>query len=518
MFLKVQLRSPNNSDDIDKTPPLTTVVRRESSIAAAPTTQHLDTKKYQKREEDGKRGGGDALKKEFQVDDRGDPFTVPFDRNSSNKIQSILNGEYDLIDVRVVPENFTFSNTTTTSKNDETRPNYIYTGVTASFCGPLNWTLYKDKPQSAPMYQALVMKSPTCRGDSVVQVDLLEIMQQVYIYDDYDQEEISNKKVNLMDISGFIFHQSRCGSTWVSNMLQSMDTTHHRVYSEPDPPAHILIHLLDGKDQDKLEDTKDDHDFNQPRQRQTSLASEQAIILLKDVVYLMRRTNNAIEKRMFVKFQSTMSRHIDVIQKAFPDVPWLFLYRDSVEVMMSYLGGKYRSNYRRHAYCQGGAIRGLPPIHNPPSNILQIVNAASNKLTSNRQQSSELLSYEGYCAANIATVTNPILDHINKMGFVINYDNLPTMLYTRWQQSPWNLMIGQLEIQNMNLVSTQYSKQLRGSIGAVHAGAAGGKLFENDSLTKESEAWDEVKEAASTYLQDSYKRLEDLAVVGVAAN
>jgi len=52
----------------------------------------------------------------------------------------------------------------------------------------------------------------------------------------------------------------------------------------------------------------------------------------------MGLTNDLNEENLFFKFQSRNSLSIHVARRAFPDVPWIFVHRDPVQVMMSHLG------------------------------------------------------------------------------------------------------------------------------------------------------------------------------------
>lgn len=116
----------------------------------------------------------------------------------------------------------------------------------------------------------------------------------------YDQLQAS--KARQMKQAGFIFHESRCGSTLVANMLTvgNPDTT--RVYSEPS----VLLKAM--KTNNKQ--------------------------LVEDVMYMLGRTNkNSREKRVFYKLKSDAVRHIDAMPE---EVPWIFLYREPEQVMTSH--------------------------------------------------------------------------------------------------------------------------------------------------------------------------------------
>jgi hypothetical protein len=48
-----------------------------------------------------------------------------------------------------------------------------------------------------------------------------------------------------------------------------------------------------------------------------------------------RRTG--LESRFFIKFDSSTTLYLPLIRQAFPNVPWVFVYRDPVEVLASHL-------------------------------------------------------------------------------------------------------------------------------------------------------------------------------------
>ncbi|KAL7574699.1 hypothetical protein ACA910_003042 [Epithemia clementina (nom. ined.)] len=348
-------------------------------------------------------------------------------------------------------------------------------------------------------------------------------------------------------------------------MLAAMDPQRHRVYSEPGPPAHVL---LQWKNREKEDPEKTDQ-FHLPQKH--VLTDSQAVVLLQHVLYLMRRSpNQSNETVVFIKLQSTMTRYLPLVRQAFPEVPWMFLYRDCVQIIMSYLydddddddggdntnhGGRSpsrsdRYDYARRAYCQGGALRGLPPLRHPPGYIQEIVQrhiiiARTTNTTEIETRSSDKnhnntyrLSYEDYCAANLASVTEPVLEYFNdttaasittKKGFVLNYNKVSQHVVEHWIQY-WGLSIGPVERQRMEQISRQYSKQtktrrqrrqqryktrIQGDQNENHGGTqkkdTAHLLFVNDSWIKESKAWDRVRTAASVFLQASYNQLEQLS-------
>lgn len=119
--------------------------------------------------------------------------------------------------------------------------------------------------------------------------------------------------------AGFIFHMSRCGSTLLSQMLAALPQ--NLVLSEAGP----------------IDDVLRAH-FRDPR-----LTDDQRVHWLRWLVAALARRRNPAEKDLFIKFDCWHVMFLPLIQRAFPGVPWVFLYRDPLEVMASaqkQLGGQ----------------------------------------------------------------------------------------------------------------------------------------------------------------------------------
>lgn len=173
----------------------------------------------------------------------------------------------------------------------------------AFFC-KLDWDAYKKDPPSLPMFRFLVSQSGCDGRKNNVAVDLAHITEKAKAYDKSLQQQ-NRRDVRSMDPTGFVFHESRVGSTLVANSLTAMNPSANRVYSESNP-------------------------IN------TALKSDNPQ-LLRDVVYLMGRTNRPEEEHMFFKVSSIGSKRISVMRDAFPETPWIFVYREPVQTMMSHL-------------------------------------------------------------------------------------------------------------------------------------------------------------------------------------
>ncbi len=107
---------------------------------------------------------------------------------------------------------------------------------------------------------------------------------------------------------GFIFHVSRCGSTLVSQMLASLEK--NNVISE----ASVIDKTV-----------------------RASASDGEKTIWLRWIVNALAQKRFEHEENLFVKFDSWSALDLPLIETAFPDVPWIFMYRDPVEVIVSNL-------------------------------------------------------------------------------------------------------------------------------------------------------------------------------------
>ena len=108
--------------------------------------------------------------------------------------------------------------------------------------------------------------------------------------------------------SGLIFHMSRCGSTLAAQMLAALPG--HIVLSEPPPLDAIL------------------------RCDRRGASDDQRIAWLRAWMSAISQPRNG-EQRLFVKLDAWHTFDLPLLRRAFPDTPWIFLYRNPIEVMVS---------------------------------------------------------------------------------------------------------------------------------------------------------------------------------------
>ena len=367
---------------------------------------------------------------------------------NGSDLQKILEGEYSLVDVKV-------------DHGASVLEDGSYQSVTGSFC-KVEWGPHKRDPSSTPMFRDVVQGSRGCK--SPVDMDLQTVMEAISTYDQEHGVEDVNGKVHLLELKGLVFHESRCGSTLVANVLQAMYPEENRVYSESPPPINAL----------RIADM---------------LGPEAAATVLKDVVYLMSRSNDPKENQLFFKIQSIGSTYIHVFLEAFPETPYMFVYRDPTQVMVSQFA---------HGYQGANCYRAQS--HRPSRLVRDLVQRR------NIQVPAEQMDPEDLCAAHLAAITESALTALtegpNPYGSAVNYDSLPQKLYDEIFPEDWELEITTDALERMQAVAGVYSKG---------RGPKTGQAFEGDSQEKEEEATEAMREAAQMFMFESYQALEQLS-------
>ena len=213
------------------------------------------------------------------------------------------------------------------------------------FCR-VNWEAHKNDPTTTPMFRDLVSKSPHC-AHSQFEFGIDEALSEISAYD-----EENSGSAHTLEPNGFVFHESRCGSTLVANSLAAFNPEKSRAYSESPPPIAALQACGDG--------------FK-------TCSEDDAAELFQKVITLMGRTDDPNETHLFFKIQSIGSKYINVMNIAYPDIPWIFVYRNPVEVMMSHLSVDVNrancmrssrdppSDYKKMIKSKGISMRSLTP-------------------------------------------------------------------------------------------------------------------------------------------------------------
>ena len=139
----------------------------------------------------------------------------------------------------------------------------------------LNYQKYYEQPHSYPMFRDVQALS-NCVAGNRKRERLSVLLNDI-------KRANGTEAGRVIKPSGFVFHESRVGSTLVANILAS--DPYSLVFSESTPIANAILHC-------------------------GSCSHEQHVQLFRDVLTLMGRT--PIHKRLFVKFQSITVTNIDI--------------------------------------------------------------------------------------------------------------------------------------------------------------------------------------------------------------
>jgi hypothetical protein len=247
--------------------------------------------------------------------------------------------------------------------------------------------------------------------------------------------------------TGLLFHTSRCGSTLVSQMLAALPQ--NVVLSEAGP--------LDGALRAHL--------------RAPGVTDEQRIAWLRGIVSALGQPRNPGEKHLFIKLDSWHTLELPLLLRAFPGVPWIFLYRDPVEVLVSHLR-------------QRGAQM-VPAVLDPASIGLDL--AAAHRMVA-----------EEYIAHVLARICETALyaQEQTGRGLLVNYSQLPAAAVAEvaaffgmaWSAEERERMLGpaQFNAKNPSL------------------------FFAPDSAEKKQQATDRMRQAVDVRVRPAYDRLEVL--------
>ena len=452
------------------------------------------------------------------------------------ELDAILEGQLTLVDIAV--PSTALQGGRLYKDDDERQPGaydnfgqgFKYKGVVATFCH-IDWKLQHQNPSAVPMFRDLQAKSRLCETTSV-QVDLYDIVQRSREFDDKlgskqnrlrkSKSDTGKKKPEVLAVppTGVVFHETRCGSTLMANLLASYHTdldeggghklasatggSNVRVYSESPPPVTAL-RACDNVGDDNGDGVVDGGGCNPKLHRQ----------LIRDVFYMMGRrpmahaggdkTNSGQEYHVFYKIQSIGVMNIDKFTSAFPTTPWVFLYRDTVEVMQSHLGAAKGGLDKRH---RPVCARNFGNKHQPLT-TLQVIKFKS--ADSDKPVELNDMDMIDYCAAHLAGLSlSAVQEHARSvekdknfaMSRFVNYNQMPSVVWNDILPNHFGLQVSKANIQNMEHTASVYSKG---------RGPKANQEWEEDSTKKQTTASDRVVKASKFYVGDIYEQMERLS-------
>jgi len=248
--------------------------------------------------------------------------------------------------------------------------------------------------------------------------------------------------------AGFIFHMSRCGSTLVSQMLAAL-------------PENVVI--SEAGPMDRLA-------------RAESIPEAAKAEWLRWMVSALGQKRSGGETRYFIKFDSPTVLALPSIRRAFPSVPWIFLYRNPEEVLVSHL------RQPAPAMC-AGMITDVSALGAPLDEVVS-------------------MSQEEYAARVIGRICESAALGMDECGMLVNYAELPEAAWGNIARR-FGVEFSPDEIAQMQVVALHDAKRPR-------------QKFEADGESKRLEVSEAVRAAAARWISPHFDELERLrAAAGI---
>ena len=295
----------------------------------------------------------------------------------------------------------------------------------------LNWTNFGDMPFAEPFFFQTVARLQARDSYEILTTgfEALETFQEVE---------------DGLEPNGFVFHISHCGSTLVSNVLNGIPR--NLSVSEPAPVNDVFI--------------------------AENASEEQRVTWLRGMIRAYGQRRLGCEDNFFLKFNSWAIGFFPLIRAAFPQTPWICLYRHPVEVM----AGQFRRGVLNTYWLQDQRYSGLSREERVQVGLVEVLARTMGRY---------------YAAIRQMATADP-------GGLCIDYNQLSNDTYARILEH-FNVELAAGELEAMCEQSKIYAKDLRKE-----------QIFSSDSETKRKEAYAAVHEMAETWAMPAYAALEEV--------
>lgn len=243
--------------------------------------------------------------------------------------------------------------------------------------------------------------------------------------------------------SGFIFHVSRCGSTLISRLLATLPQ--NVVLSEAGPLDAVL------RAGDYL----------------PALSHDAQADYVRAMIGALGQQRRPEERHLIVKFDAWNIHDLPLLRRAFPDVPWIFVFRDPVEVLVS------------HQRVTGAHM--IPGVL-PPA----VMGLTPNDL-------SRVLPDE-YAARVLGKVCEAGVRYVTEFGGrAVDYKQLPDAV---WSWLP----------DHFGITCTENDRKRMREAGKYHAKSPA-EVFQADTVGKKQAATERIRALAQQWATPWYERL-----------
>lgn len=290
-------------------------------------------------------------------------------------------------------------------------------------------------------------------------VDKAKAEHRRELFTEFDTLLQLEKQFDSVFPSGFIFHSSRCGSTLLANACRALDGA--IVLSEPPAVDKLIARFITDIDEHHTKST---------------LYS----VFLRAVVSALGQKRAGNERHLFIKFACCSVSQIEHVRRIWPNVPWVFLYRDPVETIVS-------------------------NMQNLPTWLQDHDHRVLGSITGTSTEDVAQMSPEELCARSIGSffkTAHAAHRVANDRALLLNYNQL--LNYTQLDLTEianvlefFGTRPAAAEMHNIGRQSQKYSKS-----------ASGERAFVADADAKQLTASTLVRDMAARWANNSYQLLE----------
>jgi hypothetical protein len=298
--------------------------------------------------------------------------------------------------------------------------------------GPaFDWAWFGDRALREPLFE-----------DSVRRMGLRPLSRVYRTRTDLAALIAGAAREETLDPDGFVFHMSRCGSTLVAQMLAAVP--HHVVASEAAPIDDMLQWALS-----------------------SGAPFDHQVTALRAIVAALGRNRSGAARRYFLKLDAWHIFALPLFRAAFPETPWIFLYRQPAEVVVSHVG--------------------MPGMHFVTGMLSAAEVVADDSI----------VTMEDRGAAVLARYLDAAVQHFpSGRGMLVNYaDLLPAMQLAI--PAHFDFVPDADERTAMLAATTRHSK-------------APDQAYSDDTARKRAAVTPAIAAAVDSHLRDSYVRIEAL--------
>ena len=267
------------------------------------------------------------------------------------------------------------------------------------------------------------------------------------LFTEFDALLQLEKVIESVPPTGFIFHSSRCGSTLVANACRAIANS--IVLSEAPAIDKLIARFFTDATKGGVKE---------------SLYS----VFLRGVVRALGQQRTGSEQHLFIKFACTSFAQIDRITRIWPHVPWIFLYRDPVETVVS-------------------------NVNDPPPWLLDDDWRVLASITGVTPAEVAAMSLEERCARSIGSLYSRAVALANDNSMLLNYNQLSiSNVLEFFKLSP----------------SPQESEAIARTRGIYSKEVSGMRPFVTDADAKQKLASDLIRKATDEWSNEAYQQLE----------